>query len=655
MTDGVLREIHFSFGPVQGFVAQARRTRDLWAGSYLLSYLAGRAMLAVKKAGGRVVFPEVDADPLMKALRDRDDGRVPQLAGNAARVGSLPNRFLAEVPEGVDGGVCERAIRDAWRGIAEAVWGYLGLDRFPEVRERWGRQIGSAWECSWVLAEDGRALDWRKNLRVHLPRPEPGEKCTVCGERQELSGLGMGSPQSREKMRQWWEDLRRRVSRLDLADGERLCAVCATKRFFPHVAEKALGWQVPRSFPSVVYIAAVDWLEKVLIQRPKEAEGYFHAAERLVPRSESETRIRRLYRLLDRAAGEEPERKALAGFLALDGDAFFLEAIEREKREGDWEAGEEELEELSGALRELQKAVGKPSPFYSLLLMDGDHLGRLLGSVNQEGKRRVSEALLQFSQKAAEEVEGEQTGGYLVYAGGDDVLALLPIDTAIACAARCREHYRLAFRRLVEDRIVGEAEATISAAIVFAHIDTPLQVVIQDAHRLLDQVAKKETGRDALACRVWKRGGPVLTWAQPWDSIVVDPQRGRTRVHEVMDRFQGGEDSPQFSSRFFHKLRDLFALSDRCDGDARGEDTLMRMLVAEYLGSRDVTWPRRDDGSPPSAAEKAAEAEKRIRLLLKICCRRQRQIGDDGQVRVEGRGLRADGALLVRFLAQKEV
>ncbi|MEZ5479145.1 MAG: type III-B CRISPR-associated protein Cas10/Cmr2 [Thiolinea sp.] len=28
---------HFTLGPVQSFVAQARRTRDFWAGSFILS------------------------------------------------------------------------------------------------------------------------------------------------------------------------------------------------------------------------------------------------------------------------------------------------------------------------------------------------------------------------------------------------------------------------------------------------------------------------------------------------------------------------------------------------------------------------------------------------------------------------------------------
>ncbi|MCX7597872.1 MAG: hypothetical protein N2512_03250, partial [Armatimonadetes bacterium] len=38
------KRVHIFFGPVQEFVSEARRTRDLWVGSWLLSYLAGQAM-----------------------------------------------------------------------------------------------------------------------------------------------------------------------------------------------------------------------------------------------------------------------------------------------------------------------------------------------------------------------------------------------------------------------------------------------------------------------------------------------------------------------------------------------------------------------------------------------------------------------------------
>jgi len=48
---------HFQFtiGPVQSFVAQARRTRDFWAGSFVLSWLTGVAMNATIAQGGEFV------------------------------------------------------------------------------------------------------------------------------------------------------------------------------------------------------------------------------------------------------------------------------------------------------------------------------------------------------------------------------------------------------------------------------------------------------------------------------------------------------------------------------------------------------------------------------------------------------------------------
>ncbi|MGH8628477.1 MAG: type III-B CRISPR-associated protein Cas10/Cmr2, partial [Gammaproteobacteria bacterium] len=91
------RILHFAFGPVQDFVSQARRTRDLWAGSYLISYLAGCAMKAVTdqptQTGGhpaRIVLPSVDRDALFLALTN--GSKVPSSPDAlAASVGSLPN------------------------------------------------------------------------------------------------------------------------------------------------------------------------------------------------------------------------------------------------------------------------------------------------------------------------------------------------------------------------------------------------------------------------------------------------------------------------------------------------------------------------------------------------------------------------------------
>ena len=58
---------HFTMGPVQEFVAQARRTRDFWAGSFLLSWLSAVAMREVRHQGGTIVFP-LPSEAFMQAL-----------------------------------------------------------------------------------------------------------------------------------------------------------------------------------------------------------------------------------------------------------------------------------------------------------------------------------------------------------------------------------------------------------------------------------------------------------------------------------------------------------------------------------------------------------------------------------------------------------
>ena len=56
----------FQIGPVQDFIRQARKTQDLWAGSFLLSYLIAQAMLAVAREIGpdAIVYPQLRGVPL---------------------------------------------------------------------------------------------------------------------------------------------------------------------------------------------------------------------------------------------------------------------------------------------------------------------------------------------------------------------------------------------------------------------------------------------------------------------------------------------------------------------------------------------------------------------------------------------------------------
>ena len=62
-----------NIGPVQGFIASARRTRDLWFGSWLLSELSKAAAQEIVNAGTRnsLIFPAPNDQTLL-----RPDGRI---------------------------------------------------------------------------------------------------------------------------------------------------------------------------------------------------------------------------------------------------------------------------------------------------------------------------------------------------------------------------------------------------------------------------------------------------------------------------------------------------------------------------------------------------------------------------------------------------
>jgi CRISPR-associated protein Cmr2 len=370
------------------------------------------------------------------------------------------------------------------------------------------------------------------------------------------------------------------------------------------------------------------------------ADFYRAAIEGGVGESEKATRIRAIATLLK---GADRDQQCFAD---LDGGVFFEDTLRNERAFPLKGPGQRErlLEALAGLCKQ---ADDKPSPFYALLLMDGDGMGPLL-SKYRDKQAEISQALAAFTAQVPGIVRDHN--GRLIYAGGDDVFALMPSDQALACAAACRQAYNASFNENAS--FVHGTEATISAAIEYAHIHTPLGTVVRDAHRLLDEVAKERTGRDAVACRVWKRGGPILTWALPWEKVLATQDGiSLTLVDETKRCFQNDRDDPrQFSSKFFYKVRDLFDLLE-AEGTTSGlsEDEETAFLAAEYLGSREIAWPK-----GWTDRQKREEAEKRVRRLLALCREQVRQV-DGTEVRFEPHRVRADGALIVRFLAQNEV
>lgn len=644
------KTLHFTLGPVQGFVAQARRTRDFWAGSFLLSWLSARAINAVLDANhsNAIIMPSVQNDALLQMVQGK---HVQQIPIN----GSIPNNFIATVADDFDGTIASDAVQQAWKTLADAVWQHDHLEAMGVNRCLWDEQIERFWDIAWVMAhsDDTSILAQRKNWRSYMPPASVGDKCTMMGEWQELSGADKPNPEQQKK---FWNKMIEGKG-LDLQEGERLCAVAYVKRRFVHVwssLDRHDGWRLPTSVPSVSYMAAVHWLEQLIKEKPDcEAVGRFC---KLAPKAERLTRIA----CISTALGKHPDAclKALAD---VDGRLLFeneLQTLSERKKD---KAGEVSISKakrlLQARIKILDSAKGftvTPSPFYAVLMMDGDSLGETKAAM--DNATALSAALGEFTQRVPQLVT--ENNGFLIYAGGDDVLAILPLEDALPCAAKVRQQYMDIFK----SKGVSEGKYSISAAIEYAHMKLPLTMVLKDAHTLLDDVAKNGTGRDAVACRVWKPGGQQQTWAMPWD--IPDGEKGApfighamdmlARVQEMAHRAEKTSDVG-YASKWLYALRETLSVF-MPDPMPTNEDEILalsenikelqidKLLEASYINSGLLEkWNKKEEGM-----SKLAYVQQQIAYLMPLMRVHDKQGTWNGLYS-------SDGALLLRFLAQKGV
>ena len=636
--------LDISIGPVQGFVAQSRRTRDLWGSSYLLAFLSAHAMHGAATAGGKLVQPVVDGDPLYGWVAGSRSGDPP-------RFGTVPNHFAVEVggdAENAARPVAEaagRSLRLAWKRVCDAVWQRFVADASAAGRDTaaiWGRQVGSFWDVVWTAGPPcGGLLARRKHWRSHRPPEEPGDKCTVMHDLQELSGYVRAH--DRAEQDDFWCRMKCRLGELDLRDDERLCAVALVKRLFPKVGSEALGWNMDTShWPSTVYLGAVPWIRRVGVAVPNQADQYAEAVKHRA------------------GGGVFPMAKGLpfglstpvaGNFPTLDANYLHRDSVSNARlcplTSGTAAAARKELDGLLKAIYDTVdqgRRLGPPPTFYALVLADGDELGKLVGRI---GGDEASRALALFT-CAVPDLAAKHVG-MTVYSGGDDVLCMLAAPDALAFAQALSDAYRSAFDR------VGAQEATLSAAVVFAHVRMPLNQVLGEAHRLLDDVAKDGNGRNSVVAAVLKPSGPYCQWATTWVRHGLDGDtRAVASIQRLKRQIGTNATEPGLSSTLVYRIRDTLCRLCGWDqwqpGDwgAVPQDIDVRsFLRAELQHSMDV---RMDHGAESRADDLAAEVWN---LLVRSRNVRTHATNAPADTNTDREPTQAgvDALLLARFLA----
>jgi CRISPR-associated protein Cmr2 len=176
--DGEAALLALSIGPVQPFIAAARSTSDLWAGSHLLSRLAWEAMRPVCEALGpdAILFPRLRGVPQVDLwLRDpmglphtlfaKCDWQQDGTDSNPLFSAALPNRFVAVVP-------ASRA-----RAIAEEVETAVRVWLANLGRDCRGHAAGS---CRYRERQDTALLPADARTALGLPRSALGRRALLA-------------------------------------------------------------------------------------------------------------------------------------------------------------------------------------------------------------------------------------------------------------------------------------------------------------------------------------------------------------------------------------------------------------------------------------------------------------------------------------------
>lgn len=502
-----------SIGPVQEFIAQARRTRDLWYGSQLLSELSGSVARALDTGGAELIFPDSAtatnvANKILARLAHADEAKVRGLA-LAAR----------------------KALFDAWKAKADKIRRDAEhlLSREAQQGPLWDEQIESFLEFVAVWKDEGgnyrgardaleSALAARKNVREFAPwgaQKEGVAKSSLDGARQSVI---------RE------EDKRnsRLFAQFRINPKEELDAVGLVKR---------MGGK-PDQFMPLTNVALAPWLLEADARVPDALKAMRALCEK--PREEH-AKFTRVSLARDEVTVFPYDAQV---FLADRSGPVAKEHYPATKRESD-----PELFEQYNALRDeirstARKAFGakgmrEPYPYVACLVADGDKMGATLNELTSHEQHKVFSArLARFADDAKRIVETDHLGS-LVYSGGDDVLAFVSVPKALACAQALKAAFANLMTETLAEMKVSVAVPTLSVGIGVGHVLESMGYLLtlgRDAEKLAKGGALKEPGdrRDALAILVDKRSGGIADFRAKWGS---DPVSALLRAVKQLNEF----------------------------------------------------------------------------------------------------------------------
>lgn len=536
--------LKFQIGPVQDFIAQARSTRDLWSGSYLLSWLVASGIRKCVELGGHLIFPcsEGGIQPLLNLPSLPEDG-----IHSALLTPNLPNIFIARFPADptAEAKKISDEIENQWKAIAEAVWDRRNLFDLPlDAKKRFDAQVDRHLSIAWQATKEVGADD-----------------ATAYREAYRHNGWFLDAVRQTRNFTAW--ESADGIKEKDSLSGKEEALLGGNEKdddgltYKDRMAARADAWKVQKegAYPKLFskhtdYLGAVAIIKRVWhLACLKEKWNLKTAA--------AEHRIRSIPAIAARKETHDDEEtgsetaggdKYIAA-IAFDGDAI-----------GSWVNGDKSPNDV-----DLRAHHADFSRFLSNFALGEVH--RIVEGSKDERARGLWK-------------------GQLIYAGGDDVVCLVPADIAIKVASELRQAFCAA---TLNTKGNGE-KPDASAGIVIGHIHAPLQDLIREA-QLAEKRAKNEVGRPAFSVTLMKRSGEISHWGSQWAT------GGLELYNEVDTLLQSNKLSAKFPHRvcqllepYLTRRSSLSKQTDAIQSDTEAREIITREFfhAAERQGSKEI-------------------------------------------------------------------
>lgn len=511
-----------TISPVQSFIAQARKTQDLYAGSRILSALVRTGM-------NEFNFEEDIIFPKSKTGK------------------SLPNRFIAKFTGTKEearkkGEDVKQAIETEWKNIADTT--LIGTSYANGFNEQIKQHLDIHWAFEKI--ENNNYKTAYKNIEsligaIKNVRPfeqysyngigEQGRKCSIDGQNNALF-FGNETRKNLYGDKSKWNPnavlLEKKMAKVIPNEG--LSAISFVKRFYKSEEDDF------KNFPSTAKVALMQDIKKL----------------------KKDSALKSVY-------------AAYKGFFS-NGD--FDEQLLFEENLNTSYFDKKGLKEYISKLNEIKKSHSKISSFlkqkyYAIILFDGDKMGKWLSGDNLEGDykhkdlqtfhKEFSKLLSAFGEKATAYVNPTEHNGQTVYAGGDDYLGFVNLECLFKVMTELRQLFEKFVAKPLRDGNYTKKNITFSAGIVVASYKMPLSEVLKKA-REVEKIAKNKADRNAFAFSVMKSSGEIQQATFKWDDDELASKDSSNWEHlQTITDFLREE---KFSNKFISSLsKELYQLA----------------------------------------------------------------------------------------------